>query len=373
MQNWNRLPRALLFTSLLTGLLGGMLAPVLVDKPVSAAPMKQTPLCSSNTTFTWWTFDGATPQVPSIGSGTFSYGTGLSGLAYPAGQSGSAGDTAIRFSSWTTTSTYDPNDYVEFDVDTTGKGSIAITFLYRATSTGPLNLELYYSTDGTSFNTSGQIVALTRDSAWHASGFDLSSFITLNNNPNVKFKLYGYSAGQSSGTLSFDNVVFYCVPTVVIDSVIPNLTSSGTTITWHAYDNGAFFLRVGGTNCADGSVIINGVYPNSPSTESFGINAGNLAEGLNILRACVTDTLSNTGSAIGYVTKDTTAPGITSFTRQTPSSAATNADALIFRATFSEDVTGVDIADFMIHDNTPASNTTTIVTNVVLLAIACTM
>jgi uncharacterized repeat protein (TIGR01451 family) len=41
MQPWNRLPRALLFIALLTGLLGGMLAPTLVDESVSAAPMAQ--------------------------------------------------------------------------------------------------------------------------------------------------------------------------------------------------------------------------------------------------------------------------------------------------------------------------------------------
>ena len=43
---------------------------------------------------------------------------------------------------------------------------------------------------------------------------------------------------------------------------------------------------------------------------------------------------------------DNTAPVATSFTRKTPTGADTNADTLVFLATFSEDVTGVDAADF---------------------------
>ncbi|MCJ7431997.1 MAG: lamin tail domain-containing protein, partial [Anaerolineales bacterium] len=41
MQHLKRLPRALLFITLLTGLLGGMIAPTLVDESVNAAPMRQ--------------------------------------------------------------------------------------------------------------------------------------------------------------------------------------------------------------------------------------------------------------------------------------------------------------------------------------------
>ena len=41
-----------------------------------------------------------------------------------------------------------------------------------------------------------------------------------------------------------------------------------------------------------------------------------------------------------------TPPSIVSFSRQTPSSATTNADILTFRVTFSEAVTGVDVGDF---------------------------
>src|SRR5262249_57489093 len=49
---------------------------------------------------------------------------------------------------------------------------------------------------------------------------------------------------------------------------------------------------------------------------------------------------------------DNTAPTLSSFTRQTPASSPTNADTLIFRASFSEAVSNVDAADFAVTGTT---------------------
>ncbi|MBI1310266.1 hypothetical protein GC176_03085, partial [bacterium] len=54
---------------------------------------------------------------------------------------------------------------------------------------------------------------------------------------------------------------------------------------------------------------------------------------------------------------DNVAPSTTSFTRHTPAGSPTNADVLVFRATFSEDVTGVDAADFAVNGTTTATVT----------------
>src|SRR5205814_1870212 len=50
--------------------------------------------------------------------------------------------------------------------------------------------------------------------------------------------------------------------------------------------------------------------------------------------------------------EDNTAPTLTTVFRQTPSSSPTNADSLVFRVTFSEDVTGLDAADFVVGGTT---------------------
>ena len=49
---------------------------------------------------------------------------------------------------------------------------------------------------------------------------------------------------------------------------------------------------------------------------------------------------------------DNTAPAINSFQRNTPPTSSTNADVLVFRATFSEDVTNVDTGDFVANGTT---------------------
>ncbi len=49
---------------------------------------------------------------------------------------------------------------------------------------------------------------------------------------------------------------------------------------------------------------------------------------------------------------DTTAPSVTSITRQTPSSSPTNADSLTWRITFNEAVRNVDTADFQVSGTT---------------------
>lgn len=54
---------------------------------------------------------------------------------------------------------------------------------------------------------------------------------------------------------------------------------------------------------------------------------------------------------------DTTAPTLLSFTRQNPATSPTNADTLVFRATFDEDVTNVSTGDFSVNGGTTATAT----------------
>ncbi len=63
-------------------------------------------------------------------------------------------------------------------------------------------------------------------------------------------------------------------------------------------------------------------------------------------------TNAESDSADGFFTIDNTAPDTTSFTRQTPLTSPTNADTLVFRATFNEAVTGVSATDFAVTGTT---------------------
>ncbi|TFH07318.1 MAG: hypothetical protein E4H08_09685, partial [Candidatus Atribacteria bacterium] len=61
---------------------------------------------------------------------------------------------------------------------------------------------------------------------------------------------------------------------------------------------------------------------------------------------------SEARSILGFSIMDVDSPGLTSFTRQTPPTSPTNADTLIFRVTFDEDVENVNAADFDVTGTT---------------------
>ena len=104
------------------------------------------------------------------------------------------------------------------------------------------------------------------------------------------------------------------------------------------------------------------VTPLTPSTYDVTISGGNLASlngtvGLNFNAPSIMDLAGNAlpnaepATDQTYVV-DNTAPSTASFTRKTPTTPTTNADTLVFLATFSEDVSGVAAADFAVTGTT---------------------
>ncbi len=73
---------------------------------------------------------------------------------------------------------------------------------------------------------------------------------------------------------------------------------------------------------------------------------------INELTLVPAPTNADSDSVDGFFTIDNTAPATTSFTWQTPATSPTNADVLVFRATFSETVTGLDATDFAVTGTT---------------------
>src|SRR4029453_10604742 len=99
-----------------------------------------------------------------------------------------------------------------------------------------------------------------------------------------------------------------------IDTVSDTLVGpadTSTDVTWHASEDGAYSVRVGGTSCATGTAVASGAYSGSPPTHTTTVNASDLAEGSNTIRVCVTDAAGNEGSQTTTVVKDRTAPNVT--------------------------------------------------------------
>ncbi len=113
------------------------------------------------------------------------------------------------------------NDYLEFQVDTSGMNAILFSFKSRVSGNGPKALTVQYSTNGSPF-VDLESRTLVADSAWYTLNFDFSSASALNNQPAVTFRLYGYNAGGTTGTWRLDNITFSGACPAALGSVLIN-------------------------------------------------------------------------------------------------------------------------------------------------------
>ena len=101
------------------------------------------------------------------------------------------------------------------------------------------------------------------------------------------------------------------------------------------------------------SVTPVGGSPAAQWTVTASTGSGNGTLGLNLVNdSGLAHDVTNQPYTGEVYTIDRIPPSTTSFTRQTPATSPTNADTLIFRATFSEDVSGVDTTDFSVSGST---------------------
>ena len=117
-------------------------------------------------------------------------------------------------------------------------------------------------------------------------------------------------------------------------------------------------VSVGGT-ASTGAVTVTEVAPNDDTTFEVSIVVtGDGTVQPTIPAGGVEDPAGNTNNAStstdNSVTYDTDPPGVTSFERQNPATSPTNADDLVFRVTFDEDVPNVDTADFTVNSASTA-------------------
>ena len=108
-----------------------------------------------------------------------------------------------------------------------------------------------------------------------------------------------------------------------------------------------------GINNVSGTVtdvtVSGGDMANLNATITLSFDGGqDIADGAGNLLTNTTPTGTNEAT----FTLDNTAPSLTSFARQTPSTATTSSDTLVFRATFSESVVNVSTGDFSVSGST---------------------
>ncbi len=99
-------------------------------------------------------------------------------------------------------------DNFEISIDTTSYEDLILIFDSKASSTGPTEFKIQYSSDGTTFvDLSGSTTSISNtftENPMHT--FDISSITAIDNNANVKIKIVSDEAGSGSGTFTIDNL-----------------------------------------------------------------------------------------------------------------------------------------------------------------------
>lgn len=193
----------------------------------------------------FWEFDNAsTAGVSNQGAAipqNASFGSGIGGVSF---FSDAQGGTAYAGTNWNSSS-LDPNDYLEFCVSPSGSFDLELTgisFRERRSGSGPMEVEVHYSTDG--FATSGTLIPGTDISitgtAFTPISFNFASSI-IHNGP-ICLRIYGYDGGSSQGTWRFDDVA-------VKGNLIPQLGSEAADFMWTFEGD----VNTGASSSANGS------------------------------------------------------------------------------------------------------------------------
>lgn len=126
-------------------------------------------------------------------------------------------------------------------------------------------------------------------------------------------------AGNLSNVVSQNYVVDTEVATITVNSHTQAINgTSHVSVSWQSSKTGPYQIRLGGTNCSNGTALSNSanttnVTGNSTaSTEVVSTIANSqLSEGDNTIRICVANLVGSFGSNSRTVKKDTTAPVVT--------------------------------------------------------------
>lgn len=229
-----------------------------------------------------------------------------------------------------------------------GSGTSALVFRYTVANTD-------YDNDGISAGAS-----INANGGTIQNACNTNANLTLNNVGSTTGVLVDgivptVTVNQASGqadptsntTIDFTAVFSEPVTGFVSADIIPGGTAGATTalVTETAPNNGTTFnIAISGMT-GDGTVIVT-------------INAGVAEDAAGNTNAAST----STDNTVNYVAD--APPLVLSINRHDPLTAFTNADAVTFRVTFSEDVTGVDASDFSLTTTSTATGSVASVTPV---------
>lgn len=113
---------------------------------------------------------------------------------------GNGSTESFSSNNWTT------GDYYQFQTSSTGFQNISIAWDQSRSETGPVNFDLQYSTNGTTY-TSYFSYTVPINPTWTSNAQNLGGVTSLNNLPNIFFRLTATSGTTNpAGTNRIDNI-----------------------------------------------------------------------------------------------------------------------------------------------------------------------
>jgi hypothetical protein len=198
--------------------------------------------------------------INTVSSSTFGRNTGntvtnTNGAATLYG--GTRTGKAVYSTNWTLTSG-DPGTsaakYYTFKVNTSNFTGIGLNFdLWSGSSNYVSKIGVLYSTNGTTFNTLGTYDISDYPGYVYSFGLDYSATSALNNQGEVTFRIYGYSAASGTSYLAVDNMMVTALSTTG-NATINLLNESSIFTSYSAGITGYAFLRKNFTVAANNTV-----------------------------------------------------------------------------------------------------------------------
>ena len=188
------------------------------------------------------------------------------------------------------------------------------------------------------------------------------TLVTGDTEGEVDFTVDFTDLAGNAGT-QLDKTDLTVTPTVTFDKTIP--TNQDAVFTGDVTSEGNLSVTIVSSGDATNEVWF---APSGTTTFTAGATMTKAASGTatsiaapatdGTYKLFVIDAAGNPSSeSTNTLTVTNVAPSTTSFTRKTPLGEFTNVNSLVFLATFSEDVTGVDASDFAVNGTTTATVT----------------
>ena len=222
-------------------------------------------------------------------------------------------------------------------VAASNEGARTVTFLANSATATLSVATASDSVDEANSVVTATVSADTGSPASYSVGTPASAMVTVEDNDTRGVTVSATALTVNEGTTGTYTVVLDSQPTASV-TVTPSRTGSSdvtfspdtltfTTLNWNTVQ------PVTVTAAQDNDAV------NDSATISHAVTGGDYA-GVTVESVVVTVDDDETA--------DTTAPRVASIVRQTPTSSPTNADSLTWRVTFSEAVSNVDAADFVV-------------------------